>query len=126
MNFFREQRDIFISVQISIFFLLLGCAIYLCNIFFEVPKIIRGYVPDFCWMFSFVAVLSCTVKGLLKKHYILFSAIVCISVSIVFELMQKSGIVGGTFDIFDILVYTAAAATAALILKIINKRSKKQ
>lgn len=126
MKFTQKHNGILIAILISISFLSLGCTIYLCDIFFKVPKIIRGYVPDFCWMFSFVIIFSCTAKNLFKTYYIPFSVTVCIFFSIAFEFMQKSGIIDGTFDIFDILVYAVAAISAALILKNIDKRSKKQ
>lgn len=126
MKLFKKREDILICILLSLLFLLLGFSIYLCDTFFEVPKIIRGYIPDFCWMFSFVTIFSRTTKELFEKFYLVLCVVICISVSIVFELMQKSGVVGGTFDYFDILVYTAAAISAVPILKIIDKRSKKQ
>ena len=75
---------------------------------------IRNYLPDILWTISFYFISSIFTKEL-TKHYIIFTAIYVIIIGFLFELLQFTGVVRGTFDISDIIVYTISVIVAGLI-----------
>ncbi|MBR2240264.1 MAG: hypothetical protein IJ890_02615 [Clostridia bacterium] len=108
------------KVVFSIFALLLGVLIYYLyqkqiliknNLFFS---FIRNYLPDILWAISFYSISAIFLKEI-TKNYIIYTAIYIIIISIIFELLQFTGVVRGTFDIFDIIIYAISAIIASLI-----------
>ena len=77
---------------------------------------VRNYIPDILWTISFYSLSTIFSKGL-TKNYIIFTAVYVIIISLCFELLQFTGIVRGTFDIFDIIVYIISTIAACLIEK---------
>ncbi|MBP3696375.1 MAG: hypothetical protein J6J45_02435 [Clostridia bacterium] len=75
---------------------------------------IRYYLPDFLWAFAFGAALTAVSYSHNRIVIILFSA-VSFLIGVLFEFVQYFGIVNGTFDYFDILMYAVAALTCAAI-----------
>lgn len=78
--------------------------------------LIRNYIPDALWTISFYSICAIFSKGLIK-NYILFTAIYVIIIGILFEFLQFTGIVRGTFDIWDIITYIISSIVASLIEK---------
>ena len=83
-------------------------------------SLIRNYIPDICWTISFFF-MSINFAFIIFKKYILINAIYVLTVAFIFEVLQLFGIVGGTFDIIDILIYIIFV----LISCIIEKRERK-
>lgn len=81
-----------------------------------ISSFIRNYIPDFLWMISFYC-LSAKFSKDLTKHYIIFTAIYVIILGVFFEILQLTGVVNGTFDIFDIITYIISTVFACLIEK---------
>lgn len=81
-----------------------------------ISSFIRNYIPDSLWIISFYS-LSAHFSKDLTKHYIVFTAIYVIILSVIFEILQLTGIVHGTFDIFDIITYIVSTILACLIEK---------
>jgi len=81
-----------------------------------ISSLIRNYVPDILWIISFYS-LSAIFSKQITKNYIIFTAIYVIVIGLLFELLQFTGIVRGTFDCFDILVYIISTITACLLEK---------
>lgn len=77
---------------------------------------IRNYVPDILWTLSFYSIISVFSKEI-TKNYILFTTLYINIIAIFFELLQFTGIVRGTFDIFDIIIYAISCFIAILIEK---------
>ena len=77
---------------------------------------IRNYLPDILWMISFYSI-SVIFSKEITKNYIIFTALYVNIIGILFELLQLTGIVGGTFDIFDIVAYAISSIIAILIEK---------
>ena len=73
----------------------------------------RFYFPDFLWSLSFCfclyAVFDPTRKGILMLTLVAF---LC---SAAWELMQLSGLVGGTGDMLDVIMYLLAGICAASV-----------
>lgn len=79
-----------------------------------ITDFIRYYLPDFLWAFSFGAALTAVSYSHNRIVLILFSA-VSFLIGVLFEFVQYFGIVNGTFDYFDVLMYAVAALTCAAI-----------
>jgi hypothetical protein len=77
---------------------------------------IRNYIPDILWVLSFYSFSTLFSKSITKK-YIVFTAFYVVIIGIIFEFLQFTGIVKGTFDVFDILVYIISTIIACLIEK---------
>ena len=74
---------------------------------------LKFYLPDFLWAFS----LACGLSVLLtpfEKNVILSTVTVFLS-GLIYELLQYLKIIGGTFDLIDILMYLLAAFAVFLI-----------
>jgi len=81
-----------------------------------ISSFIRNYVPDILWTISFYSLSVIFSKGI-TKNYIILTAIYVIVISVIFELLQFTGIVRGTFDVFDIMIYIISTIFASLIEK---------
>ena len=77
---------------------------------------IRNYIPDILWTISFYCISTVFSKNIVK-NYIVFTAIYVFSIGLFFELLQLKGIVKGTYDVFDIIIYIIAILVACLIEK---------
>ncbi len=108
------------KVIFSIYTLLIGVLIYYLyqkqilvknNI---IASFIRNYIPDILWTISFYSVSTIFLKEI-TKNYIIYTAIHIIIIGIFFELLQFTGVVRGTFDFFDIIIYIISAIVASLI-----------
>ena len=75
---------------------------------------LKYYFIDFLWGLSLVSALN-AVSLLNNKKSILINSIFTIFSGLLFELLQLSGIVNGTFDFIDILMYAVAASIVAVI-----------
>ena len=110
------------KIIFSFFTLLIGSIIYFLsdtNILVKtnfITAFIRNYLPDILWTISFYTISTLLAKNI-TKNYILLSAVYVISIGILFELLQFTGIVRGTFDVWDILVYIIFSLVACLIEK---------
>lgn len=102
--------------------LLLGILIYYLSLKGILTKndfissFIRNYVPDILWTLSFYSLSTIFSKAITKK-FVIFTAIYVIIIGVFFEFLQFTGIVKGTFDVFDILVYIISTIIACLIEK---------
>ena len=116
---------------ISICFMIIGVVIYLlfnngifvkCN---NILAIIRNYLPDSCWTFSFYFA-SINFAYNISNKYIILNSIYIFSVALLFELMQYYDIVEGTFDILDLIIYIISITVACLIeIKIRRNENEK-
>ena len=86
--------------------------------------LIRSFFPDFLWMLSFMLAITPLLMEVFSKHAILISALLCLLLSVLFELFQFLDILGGTGDILDIAVYFAADILSCIIIKFIYVRRK--
>ena len=76
--------------------------------------ILRGYGADLLWSASFTLIIQFIV-WLKKKRTILL--VFCSLLGIVYELMQCFGIVPGTADIVDGIVYILGSLLAIIIIQ---------
>jgi hypothetical protein len=86
--------------------LLCGSSIYLMDYLdFEIPSLVRSYIPDGLWASSFMACICWIWYDSVKSSliWVISSLLVMIS----FEFFQLAGIIGGTPDAIDTLVYVA-------------------
>lgn len=116
---------------LSVIFLIIGVIIYVVyrngimvkdNI---VLSAIRNYLPDVCWTLSFYYA-SVNFAFNISKNYILLNSIYVFLISIVFEFLQYFGIVEGTYDILDILIYLTSIIFACLIEIIIRRKENEK
>lgn len=113
----------FKKIIYSTVMLLIGILIYYLSIKGIIEKtdlitsIIRNYVPDILWILSFYSYSTFFSKSL-TKNYIIFTAFYVISLGLIFEYLQFTGVVHGTFDFFDVVVYIISTIVACLIEKL--------
>lgn len=79
-----------------------------------VLKILKNYGADFLWSVSFAFVVQ-MILWLRKRRVILL--IFCSLLGIVYELMQCSGVISGTADIVDVIVYILGSLFAIIIIQ---------
>lgn len=75
---------------------------------------LRYYFIDFLWCFSF----SCTLSSVSHKFNVFNTitiSLFSVFLGVLFELLQNSGCISGTFDYFDILMYVIAGICHAFI-----------
>ena len=77
---------------------------------------LRNYVLDCLWAFSFYHFLFLMAVHNPKDKWIAF--IIPVSVGSVLELLQKAGMITGTFDIWDIVVEAMGVLAAILVAKL--------
>lgn len=90
--------------------LLLGCALYFFSAFIQFNSLIRNYLPDGLWSYAF---FSCLFL-LWERQINLFWTLAGILLFILFEVLQYTGAVLGTFDVWDMVVYAAFSGLAML------------
>lgn len=107
------------KIIFSLFTLLIGILIYYLSYKNQLIKVgyissfTRNYIPDILWTLSFYT--ACTIFS--KNITILLTAVYVIIIGIIFELLQYTGKVRGTFDYYDIIVYIVFSFIASLIEK---------
>lgn len=71
------------------------------------------FVPDLLWSFA----LSCGIQAIceFEKSKLYICALVALSCGIVWEILQWHGIVSGTGDFWDILMYLVGSVLSILI-----------
>lgn len=78
-------------------------------------KMLRGYLPDFLWGFSFSASIFLIIGN--HSHSWLLSVLGVTFVGLVLEILQLRGVVSGTYALFDIAVECFGGFTGAILLK---------
>lgn len=101
--------DFIVNVILPIF---IGYVLYL----YMPYNIIRYYLPDALWAFSFTSCLLIIWERKINVKWMLSIIIL----SPLFELMQHNNMIKGTGDIFDIIIYYFSFSIALIINHIIN------
>ena len=105
---------------LSLSFMIVGVIIYILfdikfmtksNIVFS---IIRNFLPDICWTFSFFFI-SINFAYNISKKALLLNSIYVFGIALLFELLQYFNIARGTFDIVDIFIYSITIIFACFI-----------
>ena len=131
-----KRKNLFLFLNIAIP-LLIGLAIYLfcykntyINTLFEnilkidfpyiyrdnsFHKCITNWACDILWAYSLTFALFFCFKDFNKPFLITF--FVSIVFSVIFECLQLTSIINGTFDIWDIIMELSAILFAVIILK---------
>ncbi|MBR6506586.1 MAG: hypothetical protein IKT37_03170 [Clostridia bacterium] len=87
------------------------------------PLVWSGWTYTFtvCWLcdvlWSYSLVFSLWVSLYSRKNAVLLSVVLALFAGVAFELLQLFGQVGGTFDVFDIIMELTAAILAAVVIK---------
>lgn len=116
------KKRIFISLS----FLILGSIIYLLFDLNLLSKsntifiIIRNYIPDICWTFSFFFMCINFTKNIVKNDLLINSLYVFI-IGVFFELLQYFNIAKGTFDFLDIFVCIISIILSSLMEKFLRR-----
>lgn len=76
-----------------------------------ITRFVRNFIPDFLWMFSFF-IFSINFSKEITKRYLVLTVIYTITLGVIFELLQLTKYVKGTFDIFDVITYIISIAVA--------------
>lgn len=84
--------------------------------------VIGGYLGDFLWSYALFFAVYWIWQDSGKR--VTIALLTTIALGSVLELLQKIGIISGTFDIWDIFTEAVAALTAAIIITI--KRSTRK
>lgn len=75
------------------------------------------YFPDFLWSFAFYFGAELIFY---PQKRVFTSSVLVLCAGALWELLQYTGIVGGTGDLLDILMYLTAVLTAVLIEKFLK------
>ena len=111
-----NRKKVILTIANIFLPLVIGSLVYYFykkNIIISAP--IRNFTPDFLWFYSF------TFSILILKQFTLLNKItlfIFLASPLVFELFQKSGLVPGTFDFYDIIAYYSGGIIAFLIFQI--------
>ena len=81
-----------------------------CFSFLDI-ELIKYYLPDFLWSLSLTCALFAINKSTVQVTSI---AVIC---GVLWEVSQATGLISGTADILDILMYLTAIIVAVLINK---------
>lgn len=86
-------------------------------------EVAAWYFPDCLWMFS----MNCALFAVMlpKGKEVLLWCAVALFVGVLWETLQFFDFISGTADLWDILMYSMAAFSAAMIALFIKKESKK-
>ncbi len=79
------------------------------------------YLPDILWAYSLTFTIALVLQSAPARHFGILIASGSIETSV--EVLQKIGVIGGTFDFLDILVEVAASIVA---LRIINRFERRK
>ena len=93
------------------------------NIFF---RLLRNYLPDFLWAFSFFFLTIIFSFNISEKKYLFISGIYVVFIGIIFEILQYFNIAKGTFDFFDIVIYLIAILIACFIETKLRRRESEK
>lgn len=86
-------------------------------------NILRGYMFDFVWAYSFSVIIVLFIEK--NKVGVLLQILIPVITGIGYEFLQYFGITGGTFDVLDIFFELIASILGAInINKIHNSRRK--
>jgi hypothetical protein len=80
---------------------LLGALIYTSGFIILYLQPIRNYLPDGLWAFALISILYFIWQGQPKLLWLIAAAVVFV----LFELFQATGIIEGTGDPIDVLIY---------------------
>lgn len=100
----QRMSDIFLNLLAP---LGLGLVLYLLPL----PALLRNYAPDALWAYAYTSAILLIWDRIPGKVWIL---LVFVSF-MVFEALQKTGLVAGTADPGDVLVYFLAAGLALFL-----------
>ena len=118
-------------VIMSFTFLLIGVLIYLAFYFKIINKsnsillLTRNYFPDMCWTISFF-LISINFTAKLSKNDLMVNSLYVLMIALSYELLQYFEIINGTFDIFDIIVYSISIIFACFIEKELRRRENEK
>jgi hypothetical protein len=85
-----------------------GLLIYLLADPFFIPPVVVNYFPDFAWAYAFISALLIIWDRTIHIFWI-FTAV---AIAFLFESLQYYGVLPGTGDLFDVLIYLFACCTA--------------
>ena len=142
----NQLREIIFWVAIIVFPLAIGLAIYLVfkpsafiskmisDCFgFQVSHIVipdnwflafvSSYLCDMIWAFSFSSAIILVLNNCYTKYSVSF--IICISIGIALELLQKNMVLSGTYDICDLIVESVGSFLSIIIIRTRYSRRKK-
>lgn len=81
--------------------------------FFQVSDLYKYYLPDFLWGFS----LGCGLIAIYNPK--ITGVIICACFSLIYgciwEFLQKTGVLSGTGDIHDVIMYLLASVICIII-----------
>ena len=92
------------------------------NTFFQVNtplsnSVIGFYLPDFLWAYALCFTLAIFCKWI-------YAFIISSCFGVIWELLQKSGYLTGTFDYLDIIMYISASSIAVLLVLQFKRRER--
>ena len=107
-------------LEASILLLLIGYLVYWADSQSLFPwRLLRNHMPDGLWAASFIACLCFIWHD--HKFFLYFWSFIAITSMIAFELFQFHGIVNGTGDILDAIVYLVFSL---FVMAISHKKTK--
>lgn len=80
-------------------------------------KLLRNYFLDMLWAYALVFALYFIICN--SKNGLLKSFLIAFSFSTIIEVLQLTYLIGGTFDVLDIMLQILAEVIAVLIIYII-------
>ena len=111
----NRKRVILTIVNIFLPLMIGGMIYYLnCNSY-AISAPIRNFAPDFLWFYSFTFSILILKQFTFLNKMILF---IFLASPFAFELFQKSGLVSGTFDLYDIITYYTGGIIAFIMFQI--------
>jgi hypothetical protein len=110
----NKYSDILLHVILPI---VLGSAVYSLSAIIKIPLMLKNYLPDGLWAYSFISALLIIWNR--HFHFLWISAAFLLAAC--FELLQYFSLVPGTGDMADAIVYTIFFGAALLI----NNKLKK-
>jgi hypothetical protein len=111
--FFNVKKDLVIFYN-TLIPLLIGVIIYNLNGIIDTKLI--NYLPDALWAYS----LTIFILWIWEWQINIFNTTLVFSTELLFEMLQKSKFISGTFDKFDILTYFISSLIGLLIIRIFN------
>ena len=92
----------------------------------QMHMLMTCYAADFFWMFSLVTGLFVLLKTNVAPAAVAFrSAFLSLLVGLLLELLQRSKVISGTFDFYDLITFLIAAVMAVIICIKTETREKK-
>ena len=86
-------------------------------------RLINNFGPDICWSYSLTFAVYAALHDL--RRPLLFTLSIASAVIILVESLQAFGVLSGVFDPLDLVLETAAAITAALILAFFSRKKRR-